>query len=144
MSPIPSQTKVDSSLALFREGYEFVPRRCRRYGSDIFEARIMMQRVVCMSGPEAAELFYGDERFTRRRAIPRPTLTLLQDFGSVQGLDGERHRHRKAMFMELMAPGAVARLADLAAGEWRAAIRRWERGGEVALDAEVREILCRA
>jgi fatty-acid peroxygenase len=134
----------DSSLALLREGYEFIPRRCRRYGSDLFVTRVMGERVVCISGREAAELFYGGERFTRRRAIPRPTLSLLQDFGSVQGLDGERHRHRKAMFMGLMGRESIGRLCRLAEEEWRAALPRWGRRGQVALDEEVREVLCRS
>jgi fatty-acid peroxygenase len=104
----------------------------------------MLQRVVCMSGPEAAELFYGGGRFTRRRAIPRPTLTLLQDFGSVQGLDGERHHHRKAMFLALAAAGPSARLGQLFEEHWRAALPEWQRRGELALDEAVRELVCAA
>ncbi|HKF83151.1 MAG TPA: cytochrome P450 [Solirubrobacterales bacterium] len=104
----------------------------------------MGQPVVCISGREAAGFFYGGERFTRRRAIPRPTLTLLQDFGSVQGLDGQAHRHRKAMFMDLMSSESIGRLCRLAEEEWQAAVPHWQRRGEVALDDEVREVLCRS
>jgi fatty-acid peroxygenase len=131
-------------LALLREGYDFIPRRCRRYGSDLFLTRVMLQPVVCMSGPEASELFYGGERFTRRRAIPRPTLTLLQDFGSVQGLDGDAHHHRKAMFMRLADPVTSAELGLLFRDRWRAALADWRRRGTFALDDAVRELVCAA
>lgn len=42
--------KTDSTLALLSEGYAFVPRRCERYGSDVFETRLMLTRAVCMMG----------------------------------------------------------------------------------------------
>ncbi len=122
MSEVPRLASVDSTIALLLKGYSFISERCRRHGTDAFETRVMGERVVCMMGEEAARMFYGGGCFTRRRGIPRPTLTLLQDFGSVAVLDGEAHRHRKQMFMELMTPDAIVQLAGLMAEEWRAAV----------------------
>jgi fatty-acid peroxygenase len=144
MGEIPRLASLDSSVALLLEGYEFISRRCRRRRTDAFETRILGERVVCMTGEEASRLFYGSGRFTRRRAIPRPTLTLLQDFGSVAVLDGDAHRHRKAMFMDLMGPASIARLVELADREWAAAAQRWQDGRDVTLDEEAQEIFCRA
>jgi fatty-acid peroxygenase len=60
----------DETLALLAEGYDFIPERCRRNRSDIFETRLMLARVVCMVGEEAAEVFYEPDRFTRKGALP--------------------------------------------------------------------------
>jgi fatty-acid peroxygenase len=103
MSSIPRDPAFDSTLALLTEGYDFMAKRRRQLESDVFATRILLQDVVCMVGPEAARLFYEDERVTRRGAMPITTLTLLQDFGSVQMLDGAAHHCRKEMFMSLMS-----------------------------------------
>jgi len=134
----------DSTLALLNEGYAFIPRRCQRYRSDIFETRLMLTKAICMTGEEAAEVFYEPGRFTRKGALPQTTLRLLQDRGSVQVMDGEAHRWRKRMFMSLMTPEGVEQLVDATAEEWCARIGKWERMGEVVLFHEVEEILCRA
>ncbi|HET8728274.1 MAG TPA: cytochrome P450, partial [Alphaproteobacteria bacterium] len=92
----------------------------------------------------AARVFYEPDRFTRRGAMPKPTLKLLQDEGSVQMLDGEAHRWRKRMLMSLMTPAAIRRLGDTFEAGWRARMACWERMDEVILFEEVRGILCRA
>src|SRR5215207_5494882 len=130
-SSIPREPTADGALSLLREGYEFIGNRCRRYGTDVFETRVLLQPAVCMRGAEAARVFYEPGRFTRKRALPLPVLALMQDLGSVQVLDDAAHRHRKQMFMGLMAPEALARLADLTADAWDAAVSRWQRAGEV-------------
>jgi fatty-acid peroxygenase len=76
--------------------------------------------------------------------MPRPTLMLLQDRGSAQLLDGEAHRWRKQMFMSLMAPASIQRLADVTADQWHARIARWETMGEIVLLHELQGVLCRA
>jgi fatty-acid peroxygenase len=57
-----------------------------------------------VTGEDAARMFYTPDRFTRVGAMPIITAKLLQDFGSVQMLDGAPFRHRKSMFMTLVAP----------------------------------------
>lgn len=121
MSSIPRDRAPDSSLAFLRDGYEFVAGRCRRYGTDAFETRLLGDRVVCMQGEEAARVFYVEERFTRKRGLPRTGLELLLDFGSVGVLDGEAHRRRKATFMSFMTREGVADLAQRTARAPRAA-----------------------
>jgi fatty-acid peroxygenase len=135
---------TDSTLALLSEGYAFIPTRCRRYGTDVFETRLMLTKAVCMLGEEAAEVFYEPSRFTRKGALPQTTLRLLQDKGSAQVMDDEAHRWRKQMFMSLMTPTGIQRLTDVMADQWRARIRKWEGMDDVVLFHEVEEILCRA
>ena len=119
--PIPRDPTPDCTLALLREGYEFIRHRAERYSTDAFAARLMLQPTVCMTGAEAASVFYADGRLSRSRALPRSALTLLQDERSVAVLDGRAHRHRKRMFLQLLAPGSFDRLVDLAEAEWRGA-----------------------
>ena len=145
MSRIPRDRSLDSTLALLSDGYSFISKRCRRYQSDIFETRLMLRRAVCMSGEEAARVFYEPGRLTRRGALPPTALLLLQDRGSVALLDGAAHRQRKALFMSLMTPAAITRLMDAMADEWRAALETtWARERELVLFDAVREVLTRA
>jgi fatty-acid peroxygenase len=141
---LPRDRAVDNTLALLREGYGFVSSRCARLGSGAFETRLMLQRVVCARGADAAAMFYHPGRFTRRRAIPPTVVALLQGFGSVQMQDGETHRHRKRMFLSLLDAGGTARLVDLVREEWRRRVAEWPRRDEVVLHTEVEDILCRA
>jgi fatty-acid peroxygenase len=136
--------REDETLALLSEGYEFIPNRCEHHRSDLFETRLMLTRAVCITGEEAAEVFYEPGRFTRKGALPQTTLRLLQDRGSAQVLDGEAHRWRKRMFMSLMSPEGIRRLNEGADDCWRAGLGRWEGAHEVVLLGEVEEILCRA
>ena len=82
MTKIPREESLDSSLALLSEGYTFIATRCERYGTDIFETRLMLTRAVCMLGEEAARIFYDADRFTRKNALPVTALSLLLDKGS--------------------------------------------------------------
>jgi fatty-acid peroxygenase len=141
---IPRDREADGTLALLREGYAFVGNRCRRNGADAFRTRLMLRPVVCMSGPEAARVFYGAERFTRRRAMPLTTLKLLQDKGSVQQLEGEAHRVRKAMFTRMLDAEADRRLAGRVEEAMRRRIPEWAARGRFPLLGAMREAICRA
>ena len=95
-----------------------------------------------MQGAEAARAFYTSP-FTRRGALPRPVLGLIQDVGSVAVLDGAGHRVRKRMFLDMMAEGAVERLERTSDEEWTLAAVRWGRADHVVLLPAVEELLCR-
>lgn len=144
MSNIPRDPTPDSTLALLEEGYAFIPKRCRRLGSDIFETRLMLKKAICVTGPDAVTMFYEDGRFTRAGAMPPTTLRLLQDKGSVQQLDGAAHHHRKQLFMALMGPDALDDMAASVANQWHAFIAKWAQQDEVVLQDEVEEVLTRA
>jgi fatty-acid peroxygenase len=144
MAEIPRDRAVDSTLAFWREGYAFISNRCNSMNTDLFEARLLLQPTICMRGRDAATLFYDVERFSRHGAVPPLVRKTLFGEGGVQGLDGEAHRVRKAMFMSLVEPDAVAELAELVGALWRDQIRRWEKAGRmIVLDAASR-VLTRA
>lgn len=144
-TPLPRERVPDCTLALVRDPYRFIGPRCAKHGTDAFEARILLRRTVCMSGPAAAELIYDETRFTRAGAMPGRIKKTLLGYGGVQGLDGAEHAHRKAMFVDhLMRPERVARLGELFEGELRRRVDLWVGGGRVPFYAEVREALTRA
>ena len=140
----PRDASIDSTLDFLRETYSFGINRFEKYGTDIFEARLMLSKALFLRGDGAARLFYEGDRFTRVRANPQTTLRLLQDKGSVQQQNGSAHRHRKALFMSLMTPEALEKMRKLVNEEWRSAAKRWEKRRKVVLFGEVEEILCRA
>lgn len=141
-TPLPD-AGFDATLPFLREGYGFVSRRCERLGADAFRTRFLLRPAVCARGRAAAEIFYADDLvFTRRGAIPAPVRRLLQDDGSVQGLDGTAHRTRKLLFSRVLGGDAVAHGVRAFEAALRVAAARW-RGGEVVLHPAVREVLGR-
>jgi fatty-acid peroxygenase len=114
----PPTERLDRSVSLLREGYSFISNRCERFNSDIFVTRLMLTRVVCVRGSEAAKMFYSD-RLTRVGAMPVTALKLLQDFGSCQMLDGREHRRRKSMFLSMMGQAEAEKVGRLFEQRWK-------------------------
>lgn len=144
MLEIPRDRKLDSTLALASEGYEFIRKGCARHRSDLFATRLMLKPVVCALGEDAARMFYHPERFTREGALPSTTLMSLQDKGSVQLQQGIHHTQRKHLFMGFMTPDNIEGLAVTMETEWRRRLTIWREREQVQLHSEFREILCRA
>lgn len=144
MADIPRTSSLDATHALWRDPYRFIGNECRRLDSDLFRTRLLLQDTICLSGREAAELFYDGDRFTRRGAAPEPVQATLFGKGGVQGMDGAAHRHRKAMFMAVMESGQINRLGELFHDEWRSAIGSWSQRSRVVLYDEVRVLLTKA
>lgn len=143
MTGIPKENCTDASLALLREGYTFISSRCAQFGTDVFQTRLMGRTAFCLTGAEAAKIFYEPDRMTRRGALPKSTLRLLQDDGSVATLDGPPHRRRKAMFLELLSREKAEELATLVAEELRQTAQIWTLKQSVRLHDEFRAILGR-
>jgi fatty-acid peroxygenase len=135
---------VESTLALKRDPYGFISERCRRLESDVFRTRLLLRETLCMTGRDAATLFYDESRFVRTGAAPMALQKTLFGRGGVQALDGAAHRHRKQLFLELVTPVEVSRLVEAVALEWRALLPRWCAQGRVVLYDELHELLTRA
>ncbi len=143
MPDIPRDSKVESSLSLLGEGYSSIPNRCQELGSDIFQVRLLMQNTICMSGEEAANLFYDEQLFQRQHAAPRMLQKTLFGQGGVQGLDGDAHRHRKHLFLSILTESAIAELVALHEHNWQTAIQTWQQADRLTLMPEVQAILTR-
>ncbi len=119
---LPRDPRLDSTLGLLTDGYEFVSKRARRLGSDAFTARFLAYDVVCMTGVDAAREFYDTDLFERAHVMPDRIQSTLVGERGVQGLDGEAHAHRKAAFMSLMTPESIAELIRITGRHWDKAI----------------------
>jgi fatty-acid peroxygenase len=140
---IPHDPSLDNSLNLMKEGYLFIKNRIDKYQSDLFEARILLQKVVCMSGEEAAKVFYDPERFQRHGAIPYRIKQSLFGVDAIQTMDGDPHLHRKLLFMSLLTPPHQKRLAELAMAEWVESSKNWDLREQIVLFDEAKGILCK-
>lgn len=140
---VPHDKSLDNSLALMQEGYLFIKNRVERYQSDLFEARILGQRAICMSGEEAAKVFYDTERFQRKGAAPKRVQKTLFGVNAIQTMDDQTHIHRKLLFMSLMTPPHQKRLAELVMEQWQASAVQWEAVDKIILFEEAKNLLCR-
>lgn len=68
---IPKDKGIDNTFALLQEGYLFIKNRADRYQSNLFETHLFGQKIICMTGKEAAKLFYNEEFFQRNGAAPK-------------------------------------------------------------------------
>lgn len=141
MKTIPSIKELDSTISLFRDGNNFIWKRCQQYGTDIFECRLLGKKTVCISGKEAAEAFYNRGSMTRQGAIPRSVLRLLQDKGSVATLNGKQHALRKALFMSTLSPDAITALLEYTEHFWRRSTEGWQPKRDIVILEELQMIL---
>lgn len=143
MRAIPKDTQLDSTFSILQDGYTFIEKRSRQMHTDLFEARILGEKAVCLHGQEAAERFYDTRFFKRKGATPRRIQKTLFGEKGVQTLDGAAHSHRKSAFMSMMSRESVSEFMTLLAEQWRIALMKWEQMDEVHLFTESRNILCR-
>ncbi|MEW9108261.1 MAG: cytochrome P450 [Cytobacillus gottheilii] len=140
----PKEEGLDHSLDLLKEGYLFITNRSTAFQSDIFETRLLGERVICLRGREAAALFYDPQKFKREGASPNRIQKTLLGKKGVQTLDDEAHHHRKAMFMSLMTPVSLQRMRALIKKEWDIAAKKFSQEKEIILYDEAKKVLCRA
>jgi fatty-acid peroxygenase len=141
--PMPRDGRPDATLALKLDPYGYIRKQCERLGSDVFTARILLQPTICMTGPQAAELFYDRTRFMRKGAAPLRLQATLFGRGGVQTVDDGDHGNRKSLFMGMMTPARIRDLGDLFDDWWQLAARRWAAAPSVELYGAVREVLTR-
>lgn len=134
----------DCTVPLMREGYRYIGSRCERLGTDVFRARLMLKETLFLRGEEAAQLFYDKERMTREQAAPKRLQKTLFGEGGVQGLEGESHRRRKALFLSFMAQPRIDWLMQLTEGHWQSRLMHWEAKQSAVLFDELHLLLCRA
>ena len=138
---IPKQEGLDHSVDFLREGYLCVANRRKSFQSNIFETRVLWERVICLGGEDAAALFYDADKFTRQDAAPKRLLKTLFGEDGVQTLNGTAHTHRKRMFMSLMTKENIDRLLRLTDREWK---RIRHAGEEIVLYDEAQQVLMKA
>jgi fatty-acid peroxygenase len=141
---VPRDKTLDATLSLLSDGYEFIGKRCRKYNSDIFQTRLLGKRMVCISGEEAARIFYDSTRFQREGVLPHRIKASLFGEGGVQTLDGDAHQQRKELFLSVAVQEKRKELLNLTEEQWRQSIQKWQSMETVVLFDEVQELICRA
>lgn len=135
---------VDNTLPLLIEGYGWMPNRRRRTDRSVVESRLMGRRAIGLCGPAAARFFYDEDHVQRHGAIPELIRGTLFGKGAVHTLDGEAHRHRKALFLDLMTPAGIADLADRAGVAWDETAASWPQGEPVVVSDETARVITKA
>lgn len=138
---MPKESGIDKSISFMREGYLYILNRRKSFHSDVFETRLLGKKAICLGGKEGAELFYDNEKFERKNAFPKRVLDTLLGRGSVLSLDGEAHKHRKAMFMSIMTPTELDRLKTITEQEWQDAINKWSMQKQIILYDEAKVMM---
>jgi fatty-acid peroxygenase len=132
---MPRERGFDHTFDLLRDPYRFISRSCARLGTDVFEARILLRPTICMSGREAAQVFYDPDRLMRQGAAPlRPQ----------KSLDDAAQRQRKPMFTSILSRERVAALLQRVENQWREHQWKWRVMNEVRLYPELQSLLTRA
>lgn len=139
---VPRNKSLDSTITLLKNGYTFIKNNVDGYQSDIFETHLLGEKVICISGEEAAKIFYNSELFKRQDAVPKRIQKTLFGLNAIQGMDGEAHAHRKHLFMSLMTPSHQKYLTELTMEKWEERINEWKDSEEIILFNEAKEILC--
>ncbi|WP_455660374.1 cytochrome P450 [Pradoshia sp.] len=140
---MPKERAIDQTLTLLSEGYNYLPNRTYRENVNIFQTRLLGQKVICITGEEAARAFYDEERFVRKQAVPKRIQKALFGEHGVQVLDDEEHKYRKAMFMSFMTHESLGRLEAITRREFRTAAQKWTKEQEIVLLEEAKIALCR-
>lgn len=141
---IPKDDCFDHTIKLLSEGYLFIPNRCRKYNTKIFEIRMIGKKVICMSGEKAAEIFYDKDHFTRSGVMPRRIQETLFGKKAIQTLSGAAHDHRKNLFLSMMTTEQIDLLSHYTKRQWQLNSRSWEGKNQVILFNEAAKILFQA
>ncbi|WP_223627252.1 cytochrome P450 [Microbacterium sp. EST19A] len=123
---------VDDAPFILIRGYGFGASVWRRVqgGARSAPMRLLGHDAVFVRGVEGIDVFYDESRIARHGAMPALVQETLFGHGSVHGLDGEEHRHRKAAFVDVAYEDIqVARLTPWLEREWEAERAAWRDGG---------------
>lgn len=112
------------SLALLTAGYT--------YAADMIgsaedsptarEVRVLGHPALLVAGRDAARLFYDETLMQREGAVPAPLSDELFGADTVHGLDGDAHRHRKSIHLDVLDARQIDRLQRLIEERWAAEI----------------------
>lgn len=139
----PQLKKLDATSYLISDPYRFISRQAKALKSNVFEARLLFQKTIFMTGEEAAKIFTDEDLFTRKSAAPEPVRATLFGKGGIQGLDGEEHRHRKELFMSFMTGDNADELQNILRKWFDRYSTKWEQMDEIKLYPEFQEVLTR-
>jgi fatty-acid peroxygenase len=135
----------DDTLLLFRKGYGWLPDRRRTDRHRTVATRLGGLPAFGLEGPDATRWFYDEGHIQRSGAVPGPVQATLFGKGGVQNLDGDAHRVRKAMFVDLlMDDNGIATVVERVTAAWDDAAKAWGRQPRIVLFEEAAKVLAGA
>ena len=132
---------MESSIGILLKGYPMFLEKFRKQQTDVIETTLLLQKTYVIKGKEAAKLFYDQNLFIRKKATPKRFQKTLFGEGGVQGLDGDQHRHRKALFMQYMNAESLDKIESIFTRHWMQALNGWETKNKIVLFDEAEKIL---
>ncbi len=144
MKTMPRTPGLDNTLQMIRDPYLFISKICRNLKTNCFRTRIFGKSTICMTGPEAANLFYNSEFTTRKGAAPEPINATLLSKGAIQGMDDEAHKIRKELFMSFMTQEQINKLTKYFKDELKKSSTKWAQENQVIVYKEMQRILTQA
>ncbi|MET0417259.1 MAG: cytochrome P450 [Actinoplanes sp.] len=134
----------DQTIPAAAKGYAWLPDLRRRSHGRPIQIRLGGQRVTAIGGPAAAEFFYGEGNLERHSALPPFVVNTLFGQGAVHTLDGEAHRRRKALFVDLLMDDGIDTLAKITEEAFDEAADRWRGGPAISLFDETARVIASA
>src|SRR4051794_10252497 len=142
-APMVRRPLFDESVPMLAKGYAWLPDRRRAAARNTVHTRLMLRQALGVHGPAGARFFYDEDHVRRSGALPEPVISTLFGRGAVHSLDGEPHRVRKTMFVQLLMGEGIADLLDRVTAAWDDAVRRWAAQAQVVLFDEAARVLTR-
>ncbi|WP_435748012.1 cytochrome P450 [Nocardioides sp. SYSU DS0663] len=129
---------MDLGLRLLRHGYDAVATDRAARGVEqragAYASRLMGRRAVVVRSEAGARLFYDESAAERAGVIPPPLGWLLFGRGAVHGLDGDDHRARKQVMVDVLSADGLAPLVARVGDELAASTASWP-GREVSVQS---------
>lgn len=139
---IPKAKGFDNTIRLLKEGYPFIQNRMKALHTDIFQTRLMGKKSICITGRDAAVLFYDPEHFIRQNANPKRIQKTLFGVNAIQGMDGAAHLHRKQLFLSILTSERVSLLKEILHDKFKSSIPTWHKLEQICLFEESTRLLC--
>jgi len=140
----PKEKGMENGPEVLQEGYMYGPNRYKIYQSDVFETQLLGKKAIFIRGEEAGKLFYDGDKFKRGGAMIEPVKATLLGEGGVQHLDGEEHRNRKSIFLDLMSEERVDIWGKLLKKHLLKATQEWMKEDSINFYEESQKVLTRA
>ncbi|MFL6178784.1 MAG: cytochrome P450 [Actinomycetes bacterium] len=122
------------SVRLLRDRYLALDRlRHDKNSSSWVTAHLFGRPALVVKGAEGVRTFYDEELITRKRAVPAAVRLVLFGPGTVHRLEGDEHRQRKSLMVELSTGTDINALSELVSLGLAEAIDRWTMRGSVDL-----------
>ena len=135
---------MDSTIGILTKGYGYFSKKFEQKNTDVYRTRLFLQKTIVLRGSEAASIFYDQQKFMRKGATPKRFQRTLFGEGGVQGLDGNSHVHRKALFMKEMHEESLQRMEMIYKKNWIQTLQEWQKAERIILFREVEKILTRS